>query len=98
MQILVLRIFDLETTLQIDTIPIPIVGNCDGMTYAGNDQLFVIDTWGRIYRVNLATGYKNMFVSSGLTAWTQDCVYDEVNNRLACNWICNQCSYPGHKP
>jgi len=23
-----------------------------------------------------------MFVSSGLTAWTQDCVYDEVNNRL----------------
>jgi len=82
--------FDLNTVEEIFNLPLTTIGNLDGMAYAGNDNLFVIDTYGKIFRINIKTGDWNYFVTSGLTQWTQDCVYDEINNRLlAVGWAAN---------
>ncbi|MCD4789750.1 MAG: FG-GAP-like repeat-containing protein, partial [Bacteroidales bacterium] len=74
--------FDLNTTEEIFNLPLSTIGNLDGMAYAGNNNLFVIDTYGRIFRVNIQTQAWNYFITSGLTQWTQDCIYDNINNRL----------------
>ncbi len=58
------------------------IGNMDGMTYDGNGHLFVVDTGGKIYKIYLSSQQVTVFVSSGLTSWTQDIVFDEANNRL----------------
>ncbi|MBC8486548.1 MAG: VCBS repeat-containing protein [Bacteroidetes bacterium] len=74
--------FDLNTTEEIFNLPLSTIGNLDGMAYTGNNNLFVIDTYGKIFRVNIQTQAWNYFITSGLTQWTQDCIYDNINNRL----------------
>ena len=56
--------------------------NLDGMTTDGNGFLYVIDTWGRIFKVDLEAQTYTVLVSSGLPDWPQDCVYDPFNNRI----------------
>lgn len=76
------RGYDLATKSQVFDMPLPATGNIDGQTYAGNGQLFAIDTYGKIIRIDVQNNTWNYFVTAGLTQWIQDCVYDEANNRL----------------
>ncbi len=74
--------FDLETKEQVFFQALNTVGNPDGLAYDDDGHLFVVDTWGRIYKIYLETQTVSLFRSSGLTNWTQDIVFDQPNNRL----------------
>jgi hypothetical protein len=74
--------FSLETGEEIFSLSIPPYNNLDGMTTDGNGFLYVIDTWGRIFKVDLEAQTYTVLVSSGLPDWPQDCVYDPFNDRI----------------
>jgi len=77
-----LKGFDLETKEQVLSVNIPCIQHLDGMTCDENGFLYVIDTGGKIHKVNPSTGETNCIVSSGLTTSIQDCIFDKFNNRL----------------
>jgi hypothetical protein len=56
--------------------------NLDGICYDGSTFLYVIDTWGRIFKVNPEDESFEVLVSSGLPDWPQDCVYDPFEDRI----------------
>ena len=74
--------FDLDSKENVMELNIPMIGNLDGMACDNSGNLFVIDTYGRIYRVNIQQQTYNLFVNGGLGTWPQDCIFDEPNNRL----------------
>ena len=74
--------FSLETGEEVFSLSIPPYNNLDGMTTDGNGFLYVIDTWGRIFKVDLEAQTYTVLVSSGLPDWPQDCVYDPFHNRI----------------
>jgi len=53
----------------------------DGMTSDSNGNLYVIDTSGKVYKVDPSTGSYHIF-ASGFPNYTQDVVFDVLNNRL----------------
>jgi hypothetical protein len=77
-----LKGFDLDTREEVFSVTIPCIQNLDGMSCDENGFLYVIDTGGKIHKVNPETAETTCIVSSGLTAWIQDCIYDKFNNRL----------------
>lgn len=77
-----LKGFDLETGEEVFSVNIPCIQHLDGMSCDENGFLYVIDTGGKIHKVNPETAETTCIVSSGLTTWIQDCVYDKFNNRL----------------
>ncbi|RLD42124.1 MAG: hypothetical protein DRI89_08070 [Bacteroidetes bacterium] len=74
--------FDLDTSEELFFMDFNPIGNMDGQAYDNDGHLFVVDTYGRIYKIYLEENYKTYFVLTGLTAYTQDIVFDEENNRL----------------
>ncbi len=56
--------------------------NLDGMTTDGNGNLYVIDTWGRLLKVDLEAQTYSELVNQGLPAFPQDCVFDPFHNRI----------------
>nr|NQU89133.1 VCBS repeat-containing protein [Bacteroidota bacterium] len=77
-----LKSFDLETGEELFSTYIPCIQHLDGMTCDNNGYLYVIDTGGKIHKVDLATGVPELIVDSGLTNAIQDCIFDPFNNRL----------------
>ena len=77
-----LKGFDLETKEEVLSIEIPCIQHLDGMTTDDQGNLYVIDTGGKIHKVELSTGNHTCIVDSGLTQWIQDCIFDPANNRL----------------
>jgi len=73
--------YDLSTSEEVFFMEFNPQGNVDGQTYDNDGHLFVVDTFGKIYKIYLETNTVSLFVS-GLTNWTQDIVFDEENNRL----------------
>jgi len=74
--------FQLATGEEVLALRIINYNNLDGMTTDGQGNLFVIDTWGRILKVDLANETYEELVNSGLPNWPQDCVYDPFNDRI----------------
>ena len=74
--------FDLATGEEVFFMSFNPIISMDGQAYDNNGHLFVVDTYGRIYKIYLEENFKTLFVSSGLTDYTQDIVFDEENNRL----------------
>jgi sugar lactone lactonase YvrE len=68
--------FDLETAEIVFELEIPPLNNLDGMTTDGNGFLYVIDTGGRLIKVDIEDQSYEVLVSSGLPNYPQDCVYD----------------------
>jgi len=77
-----LKGYDLETREEVFSVNIVCLQHLDGITSDDNGFLYVVDTGGKIHKVNPETGETTCIVSSGLTQWVQDCVYDKFNNRL----------------
>lgn len=77
-----LKGFNLETANEVFSLNIPCLQHLDGMTVDSNGFLYVIDTGGKIHKVNLQSGDYETIVSEGLTNAVQDCIYDPINNRL----------------
>ncbi|MCP4631286.1 MAG: T9SS type A sorting domain-containing protein [candidate division Zixibacteria bacterium] len=73
---------DLDTRDIVFDLDIPIVRNLDGNTSDSSGFIYVLDTVGKIYKVNPEYETYSLFVSSGLSAWPQDMVFDRWNNRL----------------
>jgi hypothetical protein len=73
---------DLASSGIVDIISIPPYGNLDGMTADTSGFLYVVDTGGRIFKVNLDSGAHSVFVSNGLSPGLQDIIFDPQNNRL----------------
>lgn len=57
-------------------------GHFDGVTSDTSGNLYVIDTGGRILRLDLDDLFFSVLISSGLPGYPQDCVFDPENNRL----------------
>ncbi len=74
--------FHLATGNEIMAMKIINYNNLDGMCTDGNGFLYVIDTWGRILKVDLEAETYEELVSTGLPDWPQDCVYDPFNDRI----------------
>lgn len=74
--------FHLATGNEVMAMKIINYNNLDGMTADGNGNLFVIDTWGRLLKVDLEAQTYEELVNQGLPDWPQDCVYDPINNRI----------------
>jgi hypothetical protein len=55
--------------------------NLDGITWDGGNYLYVVDTYGRILKADIANQTYENFVT-GLSPGIQDIVYDGVRNRL----------------
>lgn len=82
-----LKGYSLETKEEVLSIDIPCTQHLDGMTTDNNGFLYVINTGGKIHRVNLLTEEVICIVESGLTNAIQDCIFDPANNRLlAVGW------------
>jgi sugar lactone lactonase YvrE len=79
--------YDTDTWEQVLNIAFTPNGNFDGMAYNGNGKLYVVDTGGAIYEITLETGAVWVLVDSGLSAATQDIVYDATKDCLyAVGW------------
>ncbi|MEN8224165.1 MAG: FG-GAP-like repeat-containing protein [Bacteroidota bacterium] len=74
--------WDITTGEEVMALNLNAYNNLDGITTDGNGYLYVVDTWGRIIKVNLADETFDDLVSSGLPEWPQDCVYDPFNDRI----------------
>jgi DNA-binding beta-propeller fold protein YncE len=57
-------------------------GHFDGVTSDTSGNLYVIDTGGRILKLNLEDLSFSVLIESGLPGYPQDCVFDPENNRL----------------
>lgn len=62
-------------------IELPVIYWLDGMTYDNDGNLYIVDCGGRIFKLNTQFFTWEIFVE-GLPAYTQDCVYDFINDRL----------------
>ena len=83
--------FDLDTKTEVLNIYIPPLNNLDGMAADSSGQfLYVVDTGGRIHKIDLLNHMSSVYVSTGLAAWTQDIIYDYAHNRLlTASWSAN---------
>jgi len=69
-------------TRQIEwTLTIPSVNNVDGITWDGGNFLYIVDTYGRILKADIAAQSYDVLVT-GLNNGIQDIVYDGAHNRL----------------
>jgi hypothetical protein len=73
---------DLSTAQVVDVFGLTVYNHVDGVTTDTSGYLYVVDTGGRILKVNLASGDYSVFVSGGLTPGLQDIIFDRENNRL----------------
>ncbi|UCE67523.1 MAG: hypothetical protein JSU85_05795, partial [Candidatus Zixiibacteriota bacterium] len=73
---------DLATAQIVSVYGLSTYGQVDGLTADTSGFLYVVDTGGRIFKVDLATGSHFVFVSTGLTPGLQDIIFDPENNRL----------------
>jgi len=64
------------------SLPISNLNNLDGMTVDGNGFLYVIDTGGRLIKVDLEQETYEILTPGGLPDFPQDCVFDPFNNRI----------------
>ncbi len=71
------------TTAQIEfSIAITSATTLDGIASDTSGYLYVIETSGKIFKIAISSQNYSLYISSGLAGFPQDCIYDEVNNRL----------------
>ena len=71
------------TTAQIEfNVAITSATTLDGIASDTSGYLYVIETSGKIFKIAIGSQNYSLYVSSGLAAYPQDCIYDEANNRL----------------
>lgn len=73
---------DLATAQIVDIFGLSAYNGLDGMTADTSGFLYVVDTGGRIFKVDLASGAYSVFANSGLSPGLQDIIFDKENNRL----------------
>ncbi len=82
-----LKGYDLQSAGEVLSVAIPCIQHLDGMTADDNGILYVIDTGGKLFRVDPAGGAFTCVLDSGLVQSVQDCIFDRQNNRLlAVGW------------
>ncbi|MCW8804611.1 MAG: T9SS type A sorting domain-containing protein [Ignavibacteriaceae bacterium] len=71
------------TTAQIEfSVAITSATTLDGIASDTSGYLYVIETSGKIFKIAIGSQNYSLYISSGLAAYPQDCIYDEANNRL----------------
>lgn len=73
---------DLATGQIVDSFGFSAFNGLDGTTTDTSGFLYVVDTGGRIFKVDPASGNSSVFASSGLSPGLQDIFFDKENNRL----------------
>jgi hypothetical protein len=73
---------DLATAQVVDVFGLTVNNHVDGVTTDTSGFLYVVDTGGRILKIDLTTDDYSIFVSSGLSTGLQDIIFDKENNRL----------------
>ncbi len=71
------------TTAQIEfSVAITSATTLDGIASDTSGYLYVIETSGKIFKIAIGSQNYSLYISSGLAGFPQDCIYDQVNNRL----------------
>ncbi len=85
-----LKSYSLENGEPIMNLYISCVNGLDGITSDDHGYIYVLDTVGRLHRVDPETETSEMIVSEGLPNLVQDLVYDRFNHRLViASWELN---------
>lgn len=74
--------YDLVGDSEVVSLPLPAINSLDGMDADTSGFLYIVDTGGRILKVDLSNYTFSLFVSSGMASSTQDCIFDRAHNRL----------------
>ncbi|UCC78515.1 MAG: T9SS type A sorting domain-containing protein [Candidatus Zixiibacteriota bacterium] len=74
--------FDLATADPVFDISFPTYGHPDGFTADTSGFLYVVDTWGRIIKIDPADTSYSVFVQGSISPSLQDIIFDEINNRI----------------
>ncbi|MFC2107164.1 FG-GAP-like repeat-containing protein [Bacteroidota bacterium] len=74
--------FDITTKDSLFGVPLYPAGNSDGMTCDDSGNLYVLDTQGKLFKIDLGDLSKEVLKSGGMGSWPQDCVFDPFNNRI----------------
>lgn len=73
---------DVETQQLVMTVEFAANNTVDGLAADNDGMLYVIDTGGRLYRIDPVSQEYDLVVPSGLGSFPQDCYFDETNKRL----------------
>ena len=85
-----LKSYSLENGELIMNLYISCVNGLDGITSDDSGYIYVLDTIGRLHRVDPETETSEMVVSEGLPDLVQDLVFDRANHRLViASWALN---------
>jgi hypothetical protein len=69
---------DLDSGEIVFSLVIPALNNLDGMAADSSGHLYVVDTYGMIYKIYLSDTTYSYFVPSGLGTLPQDIIYDHA--------------------
>lgn len=78
----VVGVFDMATAQIVDVFGFSTIGHVDGLTADTSGYLYVVDTAGRIFKVDPATGGYSIFATDYFAPGLQDIIFDAENNRL----------------
>jgi PKD repeat protein len=73
---------DLASQELVMTVEFAANNTVDGLAVNPNGLLYVIDTSGRIFRIDLSDHSLELVLTGGLGYSPQDCFFDYINNRL----------------
>jgi PKD repeat protein len=73
---------DLETQQLVMTVEFASNNTVDGLAINPNGMLYVIDTTGRIFQIDVYDHTLELVLTGGLGLSPQDCFFDYINNRL----------------
>ena len=77
-----IRFLDLNSLRQYREVTLDTSNWLDGMITDNQHNVYVIESGGKIFRVNLDTYESTTIVTQGIPLYPQDLAFDEVNNRL----------------
>jgi hypothetical protein len=90
-----LRGIDLDTREPVMNLHLPALQHIDGLAADSNGYIYVVDTYGKIFKVNKIThGFSELVGTGLLPMYTQDIVYDQFHHRLVvAAWAANASIY-----
>jgi DNA-binding beta-propeller fold protein YncE len=77
-----IRFLDLNTLRQFREVTLNTSTWLDGMITDNQHNVYVIESGGKIFKVNMDTYETTTIVTSGIPQYAQDMAFDPVNNRL----------------
>ncbi len=73
---------DIVTQELVMTVEFESNNTVDGLAADHQGRIYVLDTTGRLFLINIAEQSKELVLTGGMGLSPQDCIFDQFNNRL----------------